>query len=181
MDFLDLINPNLKGALNYNVYRKDELVFSVRAVKSNNKITVYCSEYDFKKDDLLIEESTECQYVVKDIQIISKPTINPDIILSVYIPVPTAPTPSITIGNVHGGNIVIGSNQVEINNQISQLSPEQQAIARELLDTLNECIRTRVLPKKTFSAKFGEFISKYGSLVPAFGSLALQILTFVRG
>lgn len=181
MDFLDLINPNLKGASSYNVYRKGELMFSVKAVKSNNKITVYSSQYHFKKDDLLIEKNTECQYIVKDIQIIPKPPISSDIILSVYIPTNSTPAPSITIGNVQGGNVVIGSNQVEINNQISQLPPEEQALANELLNTLNECIRTKTLPKKTFSDRFGEFISKYGSLVPAFGSLALQILTFVRG
>ena len=128
---------------------------------------------------MLIEENTECQYVVKDIQVISQFPINPDIILSVCIPTNSTPAPSITIGNVQGGNVVIGSNQVEINNQISQLPPEERALANELLNTLNECIRTKTLPKKTFSDRFGEFISKYGSLVPAFGSLALQILTFI--
>ena len=39
MDIIDWLDPDLKGASNYNVYRKGELIFSIQAVKSNNKIT----------------------------------------------------------------------------------------------------------------------------------------------
>lgn len=181
MDFLDMIDPDLVGATYFNVYRKGNLIFSIRAVKSHNKITVKHSKYDFKKDDLLIEKDTECQYAVKDIQIISKDPFNPDIILWIYIPSAISSSPSIKVENSHGVNIVIDSTQVEINNQIAQLPPQDQVIAKELFEILKDCLKSNSLPKKSFGEKFGDFISKYGPLIPAFGQLALQILTFAHG
>lgn len=180
MDFIDFIDPEFQKASKFNVYRREDFVCSVCAIKSKNKITVKHSEYDFKKDDVLIDEKTNCRYVVRDIQVFQNPPIGCDVILSVYIPSET-PARSISIGTVNGGNVVIDSQQVDINNQILQLPEQDQAIAKELLDVLNECLRNKSLPKKTFGEKFAGFISKYGALIPAFGNLALQILAFVRG